>query len=63
LLGYDQRDNRLLEASAVMLLRLDHDDAVPFDFVEAAAVYFMIEGASLDAGSFDEVTIAFGDVG
>ena len=52
ILGYDLPDQALLPPGAQMLLRLDADTDVPFDFVEASALYFVIADQALAARRF-----------
>jgi uncharacterized protein YwqG len=60
MLGYDRYLEGYQLPAQVMLLRLDADGTIPFDFVEAACLYFLIDEDALAGEDFANVDAYLG---
>ena len=62
MLGFDRPDEGLIEPEEQILLRLDQRREVPFNFQDAAVLYFAIQSHALKERAFASATVRFGHV-
>ena len=58
--GYERMMESVQQADDLVLLRIDHDEHIPYDFVEVVSIYWFTSEKDLAARAFDRVEVFCG---